>query len=94
MRSKRGAEHELAGMQHERLVAVDGDLDELGEVDHVLLDIDDAAGVVAEHPEQVGDAHVDRRRLDERLVERVDDDPAGGELFTDGAVGQDHDGSR
>ena len=89
-----GAEHELAGMQHERLVAVDGDLDEFGEVDHVLLDVDDAASVVAEHPEEVRDPHVDRRRLDERLVERVDHDPAGGELFTDGAVGQDHDRPR
>jgi len=55
-----------------------------------VLDVDDAPGVVAEHSEQVGDAHVDRRRLDQRLVERVDHDPAGGELFTDGAVGQDH----
>ena len=66
------------------------DLDQLGEVDHVLLDVDHAAGVVAEHPEQVGDAHVDRRGLDQRLVERVDHDPTGGELFTKGAVGQDH----
>ena len=55
-----GAQHELAGMEDERVVAVLGDLDQLGEVDHVLLDVDDAAGVVAEHAEQVRDAHVDR----------------------------------
>ena len=56
----------------------------------IVLDVDHAGGVVAEHAEQVRDAHVDRRRLDQRLVERVDHDPPGGELFAEGAVGEDH----
>ena len=81
-------------MEHERLGAAVGDLDEFGECGHVLLHVDDAAGVVAEHPEEVGDAHVDRRRLDERFVERLDDDPAGGQLFAKASVGEDHESAR
>ena len=46
--------------------------------------------MVAEHAEKVRHLHVDRRRLQARLVERVDDDAARGECFADAAVGEDH----
>ena len=82
------AEHELAGVQHEH--AVSGELDGLGERCHVVLHIDDPGGVVAEHPEQVADAHVDRRRLHGMIVERLDDDAPFGDLFTQRSVGKDH----
>ena len=36
------------------------------------------------------DPHVDRRRLDQRLVERLDHDAPGVELLAQRAVGQDH----
>ena len=91
---ERRAEHELAGMQDERFLGAGRDLDELGEVDHVELHVDHAAGVVAEDPEQVRDPHVDRRRLDQRFVERVDHDPTGSQLFAKGAVGEDHESPR
>ena len=64
---RRGAEHELAGVQDERVVV--GDLDQLGEVALVHLHVDDPAGVVAEHPEVAVAAQVDRRRLQAGLVE-------------------------
>ena len=41
MRSSVDAEHELAGMQHERADRTRRDLDQLGEVLHVLLHVDD-----------------------------------------------------
>ena len=59
---ERRAEHELAGVEHEH--AVGGDLDQLGELLEVLLDVDHAGRVVAEDAEQVADLDVDRRRLD------------------------------
>ena len=87
-------EDELAGVQHERLVAdavlVAGHLDQLGEPCHISLDVDHACGVVAEHTKQVRDPDVDRRWLNQRIVERVDDDAASVELFAETAVGQDH----
>ncbi len=83
-----GPEHELAGMQDEDVVVLD--LNELGEFLHVLLDVDVAHRVVAEHAEVAVDVEVDRRRLNARLVEWLDDDPAGGELFPDRTIGQDH----
>ena len=46
-----GAQHELAGVQDERVVGVD--LHQGGELRQVLLHVDMAHGVVAEHPEAV-----------------------------------------
>jgi hypothetical protein len=43
-----------------------------------------------EDPEEAVDAHVDARRLDQTLVERVDLDAPLVEEPADGAVGQDH----
>ena len=85
---ERRAEHELARVEHEH--AVGGDLDELGEAAHVLLDVDHPGGVVAEHAEQRVDPHIDRRRLDRRLVEWVDPDLPSGDRLAQIDVGQDH----
>ncbi len=83
-----GPEHELTGVEDERRVG--GHLDQLGEVTEVLLHVDDAARVVEEDEEPRIEGEVDRRRLDAGLVERVDDDAAGGELLADRTVRQDH----
>ena len=78
----------------ERLVAdavvSDRHLDEFGQVPRVRLDVDHPARVVAEDAEQVGDPHVDRRRLDERVIQRFDDDASSIELLAKGPVRQDH----
>ena len=84
-----GAKDELTRVQHEH--TVERDLHQFGEVGHVLLHIDHASGVIAKHPEQIRHPDVDRRGLDHGLVERIDDDPTGGQGFSDAAVGQDHD---
>jgi hypothetical protein len=86
---ERRAEHELARVEHEDPVL--GDLHQLGQVLEVLLHVDQARGVVAEHPEEPVELEVDRRGLDARLVEGVDDDPAAGERLSDAAIGEDHD---
>ena len=75
-------------MEDEGAVVVD--LDEPGELLEVLLHVDDRHRVVEEHAEEPVEAHVDRRRLDERVVGRVEDDAAGGQLLADAPVGQDH----
>ena len=56
----------------------------------VLLDIDDPCGVVAEHAEQAVDPHIDGRRLDHAVVERLDDDATAGDGLAQAAVRQDH----
>ena len=76
-------------MEHEHTLLTD--LDELGQCGEVVLDVDDAGGVVAEHPEQLVEAHVDGRRLHQVVVERLDDDAPGSKPFADRAVRQDHD---
>ena len=83
-----GAEHELAGMEDERLVA--GDLDQLGELRLLLARVDHRGAVVAEDAEAVAEVQVDARRLDRIGQVRLDDDPAGVDLGPDVAVGQDH----
>ena len=85
---ERRAEHELAGVQDERLVAVD--LDELGQLLLLLLDVDVRVARVAEDAEEAVDAHVEARRLHQRRVVRVDADPALVEQSPDRAVGEDH----
>ena len=84
---ERRAEHELAGVEDERLVA---DLDQLREVLLLLLHVDEGVEVVAEDAEVAVDAHVDARRLEQRRLVRVDLDPALAEQPRDGAVGEDH----
>ena len=84
------AEHELARVEHERIVGAVADGDELGQVLLVLLHVDDCRGVVAEHAEEVADPDVDRGGLDHRVVERFDDDAASADLLAQGSVGEDH----
>ncbi len=75
-------------MQHQDVVL--GDRYELGELLLVFFDVDRPQVVVAEDPEVTIDVQVDGRRLDAALLERLDADPAAGELFTDRLVGEDH----
>jgi hypothetical protein len=68
------------------------DLDDLSEILHGLLDVDERVpGVVKDAKHRI-DVEVDRGRLDARLVERLDLDPAGLQLVADRAVAQDHRG--
>ena len=85
---ERLAEDELARVEDERLVAVD--LDQLGQLLHRLAHVDvRIAGVVKDAELAIG-AHVDARRLDQRLVERIEDDPAGLDLGANRPVGEHH----
>ena len=86
----RRAEDELARVQDELRVGVVGDLHQLGEILHVLFDVDDPPGVVPEHPEVAVARQVDRGRLDPALLERVDLDAPFLQGLTDAAVGEDH----
>jgi hypothetical protein len=83
-----GPEHEFTWVQHEGVVGAD--LDEFGEVLEVLLHIDVAHRVIPKHPEEAVDMKVDRRWLDTAGVEGLDNNAAGFDLFTDGAVREDH----
>src|SRR5215208_6049492 len=75
-------------MEDEGVLSVD--LDELRQVLHRLLDVDERVAGVVEHTEEPVGADVDAGGLDQVLVERVDLDPALGELAADRSVGQDH----
>jgi hypothetical protein len=46
--------------------------------------------VVEEHPEETVEVEVDRARLDAGVIDRINDDASGGQLFPDRVVGQDH----
>ena len=73
---ERRAEHELARMQDERRVLLH--LDQLRQVFLLLADVDVWIPVVVEDPEVTVDADVDARRLQKRVVVRVDlDAPLG-----------------
>ena len=85
--SLRAAERELAGVDHERLVALDHDL--LGEVRRRVAQVDRRGAVVVEHAERVAQPQVDRRGLDERGVPGVDHDAALRDEAADRAVGED-----
>ena len=84
---ERRAEHELAGVEDERLAV---DLDQLGQVLLLLLDVDVRVAGVAEDAEVAVDPHVDARRLEQRRVVRVDLDPALAEQALDRPVGENH----
>ncbi len=85
---ERRAEHELAGVEDERLVV--GDLDELRQLLLLDLDVDVRIAGVPEHAEEAVDADVEARRLHERRVVRLDADPARLDEAPDGAVGEHH----
>ena len=86
---ERLAQHELARVEDEGLVAV-LDLDQLGEVVHRLAHVDVRVARVVEDAEAAVHAHVDAGRLDEPLVVGVYDDPSSLDLGTDRAVAQHH----
>ncbi len=71
----RRAEHELAGVQDERLVAVR--LDQPGQLGLLDRRVDVRVAVVLEHPEVAVDPHVDAGRLHHGRVVRIERDPAG-----------------
>src|SRR5262249_48334952 len=79
---------ELAGMQDEGRVA--GDLDQLREVRHLLLHVDEWISGVVERSELPVDMQVHRRGLDRSLVVRVDLDASELDLLADGSIRQDH----
>ena len=83
----RAAERELAGMDDERLVALDHDL--LGEVGRRVAQVDGRGAVVVEDAERVAEAQVDGRGLDHRRVPRVDDHAPLLDEAADRAVGED-----
>ena len=78
------------GMEDEGLVV--RDLDRLGQLLHRLAHVDERVARVVEDPEAAVHPHVDARRLDHRLVERIEDDPPGLDLRLDRAVAEDHAG--
>ncbi len=82
------AEHELTGMQEERLVGAD--LDETGEVRLLHRGVDDAVLVVVEEPEELVDPDVHAAGLHHRRLERVQHDLPGVDGGTDVPVGEQH----
>ena len=66
------------------------DHDQFGELLLILLDVDRTQVVVAEDAEVAVDVRSTDEGWMQPSLERVDDDPAVGELFTDRLVKQDH----
>jgi hypothetical protein len=84
---ERAAEDELAGMDHEGLVA--GDLDLLGEVRRRVAQVDRRDAVVVEDAEGRPEQEVDRRGLHAAGIPRIDRDAALLDEPADRAVGED-----
>ncbi len=81
-------EHELTGVQDERLVALG--LDHPGQVRLVGGGVDVRVAVVLEDPEVAVEPEVDARGLDHRLVVGLHGDPLRLDLGQDVAVGEQH----
>src|SRR5207247_443482 len=77
-----------AGMEDERMIAVH--LDELRQLLLLDLDVDERVAVVVKDPEDAVDADVHARRLEERLVVRIDLDASFNEVAGDRRVREDH----
>ena len=84
----RAAEDELAGVQHEGRPL--RDLDQLGEVGVGVIRVDEFGGVIAKDPDPPAEPHVNARRLDLVVLDRLQLEAALGEQLSHGAVGQDH----
>src|SRR5438552_10045478 len=80
-------EHELAGMQDERIVTTD--LDQLGQLRLIGSHVDVRVAAVAEDPEAAIEVQIHARRLDRLGDERVDHDPPRIDLGPDVPVGED-----
>ncbi len=85
---ERRAEHELAGVQDERLAALD--LDELGQPFLLPLHVDVRIPRVPEDPKEAIDAHIQAGRLHQGRVVWVDRDPALVDQAPDCSVGKNH----
>src|SRR5699024_9737153 len=81
-------EHELAGVEHVRLLRVHGDL--AGEPALLLGGVDHRVLVVVEEPEVAIDPHVDGGGLDHRIIEGIQPHPPGLDLAPDVMVAQQH----
>ena len=84
---QRHGQDELAGVEDERVYLVD--LLEVGEMRHLLLDVDVGQAVVAEDAELAAQAQVDAGRLEVALLPGVDDEPARFDLGADVTVAED-----
>lgn len=84
-------EHELPGMQDERLVAVG--LDQPGQLRLLDGGVDVGVAVVLEDAEVAVQPHVDARRLDQPGIVRVEPDPAGLDLGLDVTIREQHAGN-
>ena len=89
---ERGPEHELARVKHEHTVF--GNFDQFGEVGLVHLDVDDAGGVITEHPEQVGETDVNRGGLDESVIHRLDENPTSRQGLAQTPIRENHEPHR
>ena len=85
---ERGAEHELAGVQHERVVAVG--LDQRREVVLLLGRVDVGVPGVVEDPEEAVEPDVDARGLHQPGVVGLDAEASLGDRGRDVAVAQQH----
>jgi hypothetical protein len=81
-------EHELTGMKDERLAVLDRD--QLGQLLHRLPHVDKWVARVVEDAEAPIHPHVDARRLHQRLVVGVEDQPSGGDFLLDRPIAKDH----
>jgi hypothetical protein len=77
----RAGQHELAGVQDERLVPLR--LHQAGQIRLLDGGVDVRVPVILEHPEVAVEAHVDTRRLHHGVVEGIDADPPGVDLGPD-----------
>ena len=85
---ERRPEHELAGVQDERLIC--GDVDQVREFRLIHGRIDERVLVVVEESEVPVEAHVDARGLDHLRIPRVEADSARVDLESDVTVGEQH----
>jgi hypothetical protein len=85
---QRGAEHELAGMQHERLPFIR--FHQAGELILLLCGVDVGVPGVIENPEQTVETNVDAGRLHQGVVEGINSQPPGGNFGSEVAIGEQH----
>src|SRR5690606_32510924 len=86
---ERRGEHELARMQHERIVFVVL-FHQRGQLVLAQLRIDVGVPAVVEHAEETVEPHIDTRRLHHRRIERVHSESPGLERLTKLTVTQQH----
>ena len=85
---KRGAEHELSGVEDKRRIL--SRFDHLSEIGHVFPNIDVGAARVLEHQNLWTEMDVDAGGLNTAVAQRIDDDAAFVDLFSYRSVAQYH----